>query len=337
MLTSSLEHISEIYSTKFFWGFMGCLNFDKIIRKMKWVGALCFAFAPFSVDASIGDGPRAYLPPPVNSTIVTVYGMGMGAEYESYSMAQNKDFDAYLAVAQLTQTVDLFGYYAALTAILPYAQTQLNMPLGQRDLKRQANGLSDIQLLFTLGLYNLPPLSMSEYSDYQPGFALGALARLILPTGKYSSTNLVNISENRYAMQLGMIASYTLGSSLLDPRLMTLDLLPSITLYSNNRDFYGMTKTQKQSYQLEAHVTKNIKAWLWGSLDGIYSYRGSGEIIDVNQIDAKGVMSFGVTLGVNLSESFGLKASYGRSFELNQGNQVDSYFWRVSLTYININ
>lgn len=74
---------------------MGHLNFDEIVKKVKWAGALCCVFTPFSVNANIGDGPRAYLPPPVNSTIVTVYGMGMGAEYESHSMPQNTDIDGY--------------------------------------------------------------------------------------------------------------------------------------------------------------------------------------------------------------------------------------------------
>lgn len=105
-----------------------------------------------------------------------------------------------------------------------------------RGARTESEGLGDTQLLFTMGVYNLPPLTEAEYAAYQPGLGIGALARVTLPTGEYDASQSANLGANRYSFQLGSPITFAFGNSFLDPKLTTLDLLPSVTFYGTNDD-----------------------------------------------------------------------------------------------------
>lgn len=288
--------------------------------------------------ADIGDGPRAYLPPPVNANVFTFYGMKVSGNsmINSGVVNPNLELDVDLVVAQYTRTMNLFGNYASFTAVQPYGKLKSKVKfdvLQQLNSTTESKGMGDTQLLFSFGLYNLPPLTRQEYKNYQPTFAAGGLIRLTLPTGEYSELQAANLGANRYSVQLAMPITFGYGDSFLDPNLTTLDFLPSVTFFQDNDDPFNAQSTgQKPIYKLESHLTHNFSPGIWTSLDAVYAYGGETDTNGVDQDNRQKSLSAGLTLGVQFSKVFGLKASYGKIVDRNDDG-MDGDFMRINVTY----
>lgn len=288
--------------------------------------------------ADVGDGPRAYFPPPVDTNVFSLYGMQISGNsmFNSGIVTPELDLDIDLLVGQYTRTFSLAERYASFTAVQPAGRlvSDLLLPnVPDRGARTKSEGLGDTQLTFTMGIYNLPPLTEAEYAAYQPGLGIGALARVTLPTGEYDASQSANLGANRYSFQLGSPITFAFGNSFLDPQLTTLDFLPSVTFYGSNDDPFNADRlTQKPLYKLEAHLTHNFNAGLWASLDTIYSYGGETETDGLANGNKQRSWGVGASVGVQFSKSLGLKLSYGEAVKRNDSG-LDGDFARLVLIY----
>ena len=138
----------------------------------------CTTFSQVTLG-DIGDGPRAYLPPPVDTNVFTLYGMQVNGNsmINSGIIRPNLDLDIDLAVAQYTRTMAIAERYVSITAVQPVGtlNSKVSLPNAPRiNGKAKSKGLGDTQLLLSFGVYNLPPLTKASYRDYKPSFAVGA-------------------------------------------------------------------------------------------------------------------------------------------------------------------
>ncbi|MCH2057491.1 MAG: transporter [Thalassotalea sp.] len=288
--------------------------------------------------AEIGDGPRAYFPPPIDTNVFTVFGMKVEGNSMLNSGIVNPglELDVDLVIAQYTRTMSINDRYVSFTVVQPTGDltstiTLPNAPDFQNQTK--SDGLGDTQLLLSMGLYNLPPLTKETYASYKPEFAIGGLARLTLPTGEYDENKSANLGANRYSLQLGAPITFGFGYSFLDPHLTTFDLVPSVTFFGDNDEPFGAdTISQDPLYKLEAHLTHNFNPAIWTSLDGIYAYGGETETDGVSGDNKQRSLNMGATLGVQFSKSLGLKLSYGKTIDRNDDG-VDGEFARLMLVY----
>lgn len=286
----------------------------------------------------IGDGPRAYLPPPVDVNVIAMYGMQVSGNsvVATGLVSPQIDLELETLVTQFTRTFNLADRYAAVTVVQPHhgdLQSTIRLPNAPAlNSRTSASGLGDTQLLMTMGLHNLPPLTRQTYAEYKPGLAVGGLLRLTIPTGEYSSSEQVNLGANRYALQIGAPITYAVGDSLLDPNLTTFDLVPSVTFFDDNDKPFGAgTLEQSALLKLEAHVTRNFNPALWASVDALYSYGGETRIDGVDQSNEQSSLGLGLTLGLQLSKSLGVKVTYGNVVYRNDdGMNGDSV--RITLT-----
>ena len=288
--------------------------------------------------AGIGDGPRAYLPPPIDTNVFTLYGMKISGNsmFNSGLINPNLDLDIDLLVAQYTRTMSIADHYVSITAVQPSGKLSSTFSLpnvAKFTSKTDSDGLADTQLLLTGGIYNLPPLTLENYRKYKPSFAVGGLARLTLPTGEYDEQQSANLGSNRYSLQLGSPITFGFGESFLDPQLTTIDFLPSITFFGdNNEPFNANTIKQKPLFKLESHITHNFNPGLWLSIDGIYSYGGETKTDGQSNNNTQRSLNMAATLGLQFSKSFGLKLSYGQTIDRNDDG-LDGEFTRLTLTY----
>ena len=297
---------------------------------------LCFQSN--NAHGDLGDGPRAYFPPPIDPNVFTVFGMQVSGNsmLNSGLVNPNLDLDVDLLIAQYTRTMELGGRYVALTLVQPQGRLKSTISLANaprfEDLTK-SEGLGDTQILLTTGLYNLPPLTLDTYASYKPTFAVGGLVRLTLPTGEYEETKSANLGANRYSLQLGAPITFGFGESFLDPTLTTFDLLPSVTFFGDNDDPFGVdTVSQRPLLKLESHLTHNFNPGLWVSIDGIYSYGGETKTDNEYDDNRQRSLNMGATVGVQFSKTFGVKLSYGKTIEHNDDG-LDGDFVRLILTY----
>jgi hypothetical protein len=155
-------------------------------------------------------------------------------------------------------------------------------------------------------------MSQRDYDAYQPGGALGLLARVYAPTGQYDRSQLLNLGSNRWAGQLGLPFIYYLGSSFSDPTLTTFEVLPSVTFYGANHQPYRANETtQAPIVQLEGHITRNLNSRFWISLDGLFSWGGETTTDGIKDGNQQRAFGLGATASVALGNQAEVQLSYG--------------------------
>jgi len=161
-------------------------------------------------------------------------------------------------------------------------------------------------------------MTPQEFVAYQPGYGLGALAKITVPVGSYDEDQFLNVGSNRWALQLGTPMAWYFGQSYLDPALTTIELLPSIQFFGDNDDPRGASSTSQDALlRIEAHLTRNVHKAVWVSLDGQYVYGGETSTDGRSNDDTQRAFELGGTVNVSFSLRASVKLSYGEVVSRN--------------------
>lgn len=291
---------------------------------------------PLATAQAADDGARAYQLAPTGTQMLTAYGIVTHGNQSAApgAVIRGSDVDVHVGVVQYTQVVDVAGHATALFGVLPYGEVKATVHLPRQKLSSTSKGLGDAQLGAVFGLIGSPALTPGQYVSYQPGFSLGVLGKVFLPTGEYDSHKSVNLGTHRYAYELGLPMTYALGESYLDPALTTFELLPAVIVYGENDSPYGADhRTQKPLYGGEAHLTHNFGPAFWASADALFWRGGETRTDSVDDGNQQRSLSLGVTAGVNLSRTSSLKMTYGEAVERNDDG-VEGWLGRVVLSVL---
>ena len=270
--------------------------------------------------AQQGVGARAYLLVPDKTRIGSVRALQArgNATLDPGRVFQGQDVGVNMAVLQYTQAVEIAGQQAGLFAVLPMGQLDVDFKFRFGARSAGSSGPGEIVLGGVFGLYGSPALSRSEYAACDPGASLGLLAKLSLPTGTCSSDGLVSFGGNRVLGQPGLPMGYAPGQSSLDPQLMPFELLPSVIVYGvygDTTDPFGGAETTGQDplWMVEAPITRYLNRAVWVSLDAVYLYGDETSTNGIANGDTRRSFGLGATAFVALSESSGLKVTYGET------------------------
>ncbi|MBB3146696.1 hypothetical protein FHS21_003112 [Phyllobacterium trifolii] len=168
----------------------------------------------------------------------------------------------------------------------------------------------------------------SSWAAYDPGLSIGPLGKVYAPTGAFSGDKIIYLGADRWVGQIGLPISYYFGTSMLDPDLATLELVPSITFFDDSGD-----TSQDPILTLEGHVTRNLGRTFWASLDALYVYGGETSTNGIANDDAQKSLGLGATLGVNVTSSFSIKFSYGE-FVYHNTDGLDGRSFRVVSNFV---
>ncbi len=289
--------------------------------------------------AGSGDGPRSFPLLPKDANLVTGYVLLQSGNQllDPGQTIPDAQIDAFIGIFQYTRTFSVFGNLGAAFAALPYAYIKGDVPLGPPTGTVSASdyGFGGAILGGVIGLVGSPALPGAEFAAYDPGFQLGLVGKLFLPTGSYNSSNVINVGSNRLSAQLVLPITYNFGSSMAAPNLTTIEILPSIAFFTDNTDPYGgATVTgQKPLYSLEAHVTRNLGGSTWLSFGGIYNSGGETSTDNVWNNDPRQSLGLGASISFAMGSSTSLKVSYGETVWRND-NGMDGLLFRVVTTHV---
>jgi hypothetical protein len=271
----------------------------------------------FAVD----DGPRAYFPVPVETTNLNLIGLfqNTNSSLDPATAIKGADLDVDVVILQYSRTFDVGGNAAGIVVVAPFGEVRgtavLAGPLGNNTLTKstQSRGIGDISIVGVIGLFGSPALTRPQYAAYVPGFSLGAMVWVTAPTGEYDDNKAINLGTNRWAFRVGAPLGWTLGGSYLSPTLTTIEFVPSITFYTDNKSpFQAGRRSQSALYRIEGHLTHNFNRAMWASLD-LTANSGGATTTDGKSDDNKKIWAgAGITAGFNFSPAAGLSASYGR-------------------------
>jgi hypothetical protein len=247
--------------------------------------------------------PRAYSNAPVGMNfLILAYGYSHGeVAFEPSVPIDDASLTTHSAVLAYAHVFGILGRSAKLDLVLPYAWMSGTAELAGQPRDRYVHGFGDPRVRLSALLYGGPALSMKEFEDYKPDFIVGASLAVTLPLGHYDSHKLANIGTNRWSIKPEIGLSYTLGP-------VTLELIPSVTFYTDNDDFLNGKKLEKDPlYAVQGHVIYHTRFGLWAAVDATY-YGGGQTTIDGEPGSEPGNLRVGATLAFPIDKHNSVKA-----------------------------
>ena len=153
--------------------------------------------------------------------------------------------------------------------------------------------------------------------------------------GQYDNTQSLNLGQNRWYTRIGTPIIWQLGPWIPASR-TTLEIFPSVWFFGDNDDFVGDNLHSDPTFELEVHLTRNLTAKFWGSLDATYSSSGDATISSATtSVTTSGsdMTLVGFTLGYQLSDSLQLTIGYKSTLNNNAASDdLRMSIFNLSLT-----
>ena len=297
--------------------------------------------AVFTPAFAVDDGPRAYFPVPVGTSNLNLIGLfqNTNSSLDPATAIKGADLNVDVGILQYSRTFDIGGNSAGVVVVVPFGEVRgeavLAGPIGNNTVVKstKSSGLGDISIVGVIGLVGSPALTRQQYAQYVPGFSMGAMVWVTAPTGEYDGNKLINLGTNRWAFRVGAPLGWTLGGSFLSPELTTIEFVPSVTVYTDNKSPFQAGRTSQAAlYRIEGHLTHNFNRALWASLDLTANSGGATTTDGKSDGNKKKWTGAGITAGMNFSPALGLSATYGRIVSGNDSApKGDGY--RVNFRY----
>ncbi|WP_211234109.1 transporter [Chitinilyticum litopenaei] len=228
----------------------------------------------------------------------------------SHLVSDDANFDATLALAGYAQTFSLLDRPAMAAILFPMGRISGEArAVNGASVSQSASGFGDPTLELNVNIIGpKPQVDIPGAMRYEPGFSLDLLADLAVPIGEYDSKQSLNLGQNRWYGRIGAPMIMQLGAWV-PGRRTTLELLPAVWLFGDNNDFVGRNLQTDPLLQIDAHLTRDFTANLWGSVDGSW-YKGGKATIDGVAGSDRNDVTLGFTLGYTINSNIGLTASY---------------------------
>jgi hypothetical protein len=252
--------------------------------------------------------PRTYANTPVGLNFLLLgYAYTVGAvAFDPSSPIEDGHITVHSALLGYARSLDVWGRAGKLDVVLPYAWLSGTAKVAGEPQSREVSGLADPQVRFSVLLYGAPALTLEEFENYSQDLILGASFAVTPPLGQYDSDKLVNLGTNRWSFKPEVGLSKTWGP-------VTLELAPSVTFYTDNDDFLGHRKLERDPlYAVQGHVIYHTRRGLWAAVDATY-YAGGRTTIDGVQGESLEDVRVGGTLAIPIDRhnSIKLTASTG--------------------------
>ena len=272
--------------------------------------------------------PRAYWITPRGSNAVYFGCTKLDGEVVFHPVLPFENVDARLTSAFLGyyRALDFFGRSANFTVTLPYVWgTEEGLFLNEF-LSARLSGLADLQLRFSANLLGAKAMTPTEFLEFRedPGTVVGASLRVKVPSGKYSSSRLVNEGSNRWAFkpQIGLIQPIR--------KRFLIELALGAWLYTDNKEFLvDQTWSQDPLLSSEFHLVWRIRPATWASFDVNYFYGGRATLGEEKLPTIQGNSRFGGTVSVPITGGHSLRFAAGTGFVVRHGDNLDFF----SVTY----
>ena len=283
-----------------------------------------------------GDGPRFYWKTLAGMYAVPVIGSSMSGNANpldpSHQVVPESDFNATMAMPGFARVIPLFKRSAMVSIIAPMGRITSNVSSGLLETTQTARGFGDPMV--QLGVNVIGPKAIMNIPDmlrYEPGFSVDIIGSLAVPIGEYDNESPLNIGQNRWYGRIGLPIVWQLGSWV-PGKQTTLEALPAIWMFGDNKDFVGKKMETKPMYQVEGHLTRDFMERMWGSLDFIW-YTGGQATIDGVEGEKMNNSGIGGTLGYHVNDNMQLTVGYTSSINDKAAEDLKMDTFRVTLIY----
>ena len=279
---------------------------------------------PWSDAAAQQLEPRSYSNIPVGMNfVVTAYGYTEGSiTTEAASPIKDAQVQAHTAIFGYARSFGLWGTSGKFDIADAEVWISGQAKLAGQPRSRDVSGLADPQFRISLNLYGAPAMTLSEFTNYQQNIIVGMSLAVTAPLGRYDSDKLLNIGNNRWSIKPELGISKALGR-------LTLEMMPGVTVYTDNDDFLGQVREQDPVFSLQSHAIYSFRKGFWGAVSATYYTGGSTRLSNVGQNDLQENLRVGAALSVPLGRRKSIKL-YGST---GAWSRTGSDFWLAGIAF----
>ena len=196
---------------------------------------------------------------------------------------------------------------------------------------QSASGYADPSVQLDVNLLGTPKLpAIFSYMNYEPTWTLDAAFMLGVPLGQYDDDRVVNMGLNRFYGRVAFPFKYHFRVFSPGYR-STIEVVPSVWLFTDNDDFLGQTLKNDPLVQLEAHWTHDFTRHFFGSLDLLYRNGFQSEIDGVNLGSDIEIGTLGFTLNFAVNDNVTIRTSF--SSNVFGDSDIDTSMIRLQFVY----
>jgi len=281
---------------------------------------------PLALAHAQGLDPRAYANLPVGlNFVIAGYGYTEGKiAFDPSTPITDAQYYSNLAAFAYVHSFGAWGNSTRFDMVLPTATFSGHALVAGQARQREVSGLGDPQFRVSVNFYGAPALSLKQYAGYQQDLLVGASLQVSAPLGQYDNTKLVNLGNNRWSFKPELGVSKAWGA-------WTVDLAPSVTLYTDNHDFNGgKTLAQDPLYAVQGHVIHSFPTGSWIALGATYFAGNRTGLNGVRGDNMQGNSRVGMTFALPLDRFNSLKlyASTGTSTRTGSDFSAAGIAWQ---------
>ena len=268
--------------------------------------------------------PRSYANTPVGINFLLLgYGHTEGeVGFDASTQIEDTRVRIDAGLLAYARSLDVWGLSGKVLAVLPFAEASGSATFKGQGRDRDVFGVADPLLRISVNFFGAPALSLDEYATYRQDLIIGASLQVTAPLGQYNSSKLLNVGTNRWSVKPELGVSKAWGP-------LTLELIPAITFFTNNNDFFGgKTLEQDPIYSLQGHLIYEFSPAFWAAFNSTY-YVGGRTTVDGEQGQEPENVRVGVTAALSLSRHQSIKF-YGST---GVYNRTDNNFWALGIAW----
>ncbi|MCG3204592.1 MAG: hypothetical protein KCHDKBKB_01307 [Elusimicrobia bacterium] len=266
------------------------------------VGCLVFLWAATGASAQDLE-PRAYSNTPVGLKFLIVgYAATEGnVAFDPSVPITDAHLNTHSSVFGYAHSLGVGGRSAKFDVVMPYTWLDGDALVQGQRKDRVVSGFADPLFRFTYNFYGAPALKMKDFAHFRQNFIMGFSVRVSPPLGQYDETRLVNIGTNRWAIKPEFGMSKAWGP-------WTIEVMPSITVYTNNTDFFnGQKLTQEPLYAVQGHLIRSLRHGLWVAINSTYFTGARTATNGVKSDNKQSSTRTGFTLAIPVDKSNSIK------------------------------
>jgi hypothetical protein len=280
--------------------------------------------------------PRAYLITPIRSNAVTVTDIFNDGNllFDGTVPITGATGRLNVAAVNLYHSLSLFGRSANVTATLPYGVGTFKGTVLGAETSAYRSGLLDTVFRFSVNLSGAPAMGLDEIRTWQQKTLVGVSLKVVVPTGQYDPTKLVNLGGNRWAFKPEVGLSRRWGHWIVDAYASAWFFTRNPEFFSRNVFFPGVQdQTQDPVAAFETHLSYDVRPRFWISLDGNFWYGGRTSLNGVeNPATLQKSSRIGITASFPITRRQSLKVGYADGAYVRFGGdyKIASLAWQYA-------
>ena len=280
--------------------------------------------------------PRAYVVTPAHSNaVVLTYSFFNGnLDFRGAVPIADAKAKANVPIVAFYHSFNAFGRSANITAGLPYGEGMFHGHVLGDETNAYRSGLFDSVFRVSANLLGGTAMSAPEFRKWRQKDLIGVSLRVVVPSGQYDSTKLINLGTNRWGFKPEVGYSRRKGHWIADAYFGTWLYGKNRKFFSENQYYPGLqSQTQAPVGAFEGHLSYDVKPRFWLSFDANYWFGGKTSLNGVENAKTELRSSrVGITASAPISKHQSLKCSYsGGAYTRFGGNYQNlSLAWQYS-------